>query len=402
MRSLSLSGRRRKGTLRAMPPDFRERYFSLFGGPEPETLHADLYQKLIDEGTDIIIRHLNDYNRRRKRLLKRVRQKIKVEKIERNEKVASMRVVASDAGNNGVDLRSAYVPLYASSALAAEGWSILDEPVFRAGGADVWSDEFRTQDRESLLASKIQYEITEEAVDRWDPKLVVFDGTLIMHFWLLPLRGSTEEYREDFNSTLRLAVGLLHTCYMRDIPIVGFAKRTRMNHVCRSFGMSKMRDTALLDLVLRLGEYTIPESKPMGGQVVDKYRKKAEEFGIERQRIRKFTNFYSSYIRTGFTTPFRMEIPEYCLDRLEEIGTVLFTTSEEESGIPFSVNEADRLTKVTTSISNIRTLMIYSKALDLVRKGEMDMRDLNLLALQHGEPWAINDGEYVSNVSAGG
>ena len=80
---------------------------------------------------------------------------------------------------------------------------------------------------------------------------------------------------------------------------------------------------------------------------------------------------------------------------------MLFTTSEEERGIPFSIGEADRLTKVTTSISNIRTLMIYSKALDLVREGEMNMQDLNLLALQHGEPWTLNDGEYISSLLEG-
>ncbi|RLI03426.1 hypothetical protein DRO38_02720, partial [Candidatus Bathyarchaeota archaeon] len=75
---------------------------------------------------------------------------------------------------------------------------------------------------------------------------------------------------------------------------------------------------------------------------------------------------------------------------------------EEEKGIPFSISEADRLTKVTTSISNIRTLMIYSKALDLVREGEMKMQDLTLLALQHGEPWTLTDGEYVSGLLGGG
>ncbi|RLI05069.1 hypothetical protein DRO22_03250, partial [Candidatus Bathyarchaeota archaeon] len=61
-----------------------------------------------------------------------------------------------------------------------------------------------------------------------------------------------------------------------------------------------------------------------------------------------------------------------------------------------------RLTKVTTNISNIRTLMIYSKALDLVHRGEMKMRDLTLLALQHGEPWTLTDREYVSSIMEGG
>jgi len=391
-----LNRERRKTEI--LPRAFRETYFSLFSGPEPETLHADLYRMLIDEGTDIIVQQLKEYNRRRKKLLNKIRGEIEVRRLERNEKIAKLQVVASDAGNNGVDLRSAFIPLYASTALTAEGWNIIEEPIFRAGKPDVWADEFRTQQRESMLAFKIQCEVTEEAVERWKPKLVLLDGSLLLNFWLLPPPDSTRDYIHDFKEALLCSVGLLHYCYSMDIPIVGFVKRTRINHVCRRFDVPKLRDTALMDLILRLGEYTLPEDEPMKGRIINSYRKKAEELGIPNREIVEFTSIYSSYIRTGLTTPFRLEIPKYCLDRLEEICTLLFTTSEEENGIPFSISEADRLTKVTTSISNIRTLMIYSKALDLVRKGEMDMHDLNLLALQHGEPWTLNDGKYISGL----
>jgi hypothetical protein len=393
--------RERRKTSEIIPHAFREVYFSLFSGPEPETLHADLYRMLIDEGTDIIVHLLKEYNRRRMKLMGRIREKIEVRRLTRNEEAAKLRVVASDAGNNGVDLRSAFIPLYASTALIAEGWRILDEPIFKAGKPDVWADEFRTEQRESLLAFKIQYEVTEEAVERWEPKLVLIDGSLLLNFWLLPLPDSTKDYINDFEEALISSVGLLHYCYERDIPIVGFVKRTRINHLCRKFHVPNLRDTALMDLILRLGEYTLPEDQPMKGRIVEKYRKKAEELGIPGRDIAEFTSIYSSYIRTGLTTPFRLEIPRYCLDRLEEICTLIFTTSEEEKGIPFSIGEADSLTKVTTSISNIRTLMIYSKSLDLVRKGEMRMRDLNLLALQHGEPWTLTDREYVSGVLGG-
>ncbi|MEM2888985.1 MAG: DNA double-strand break repair nuclease NurA [Candidatus Bathyarchaeia archaeon] len=383
------------------PLIFRERYFSLFTGPEPETLHADLYQRLIDDGTDEIVKQLKTYNESRKKMLSEVRDKIKIGKLKHDEEAANIRVVASDAGYNGVDLRSAYLPLYASVAIIAEGWTILHEPHYKAGTPDVWSDEPRPQDREALLAAKIQYQVTEEAVEKWEPQLVVFDGTLSMHFLLLPPTNFSEDYQRDVDETIRCAVNLLQTCYMKKIPIVGFAKRTRMNQVCRSFGNSRMRDTALMDLILNLGEYTEPEAKPTKGYVIDNYREKAAEFGVPDQIIQKITNFYSSYIRTGLTTPYRLEIPEYCLDRLEEIGTVLYTTSEEETGIPFAINEADRLTKITTSVSNIRTLMIYAKALELVEKGEMDSKDLTMLALQHGEPWIIDGKEALSDMTGG-
>jgi len=398
VRSLS---RERRRTSEIIPHAFREAYFSLFSGPEPETLHADLYRMLIDEGTDVIVQQLKEYNHRRKRLLREIRGKIEVRSLKRCEEAAKLRVVASDAGNNGVDLRSAFIPLYASTALVAEGWRIMDEPIFRAGMPDVWADEFRTEQRESLLAFKIQCDVTEEAVERWEPKAVLMDGSLLINFWLSPLPDSTEDYINDFREALISSVGLLHYCYERDIPIVGFVKRTRINRICRKFRVPKLRDTALMDLILRLGEYTLPEDEPMKGRIVERYRRKAEELGIPSRDVAEFTSIYSSYIRTGLTTPFRLEIPRYCLDRLEDLCGLVFTTSEEERGIPFSIGEADRLTKVTTSISNIRTLMIYSKSLDLVRKGEMRMQDLNLLALQHGEPWTLTDRDYISGLLGG-
>jgi len=397
-----LSGKKNRRVDEGLPPDFRETYFSLFSGPEPETLHADLYHMLIDEGTDIIIQQLKEYNQRRKDLLVRIRDKVRVKKATRDDEwAANVKVVASDAGNNGVDLRSAFIPLYASTALLAAGWSIIDEPIFKAGKPDVWADEFRTEQRESLLAFKIQCDVTEEAVEKWEPDFVLVDGSLLLNFWLSPSPDSTKDYIEDFKRTLLSSIGLLHYCYERDIPIVGFVKRTRINHLCKKFKVPKLRDTALMDLILGLGEYTVPE-EAMKGRIVSEYRKKAEELGIPSREILEFTSIYSSYIRTGLTTPFRLELPGYCLNRLDEICKLVFTTSEEGSGIPFSISEADRLTKVTTNISNIRTLMIYSKALDLVHRGEMQMRDLTLLALQHGEPWTLTDREYVSSIMEGG
>jgi len=97
------------------------------------------------------------------------------------------------------------------------------------------------------------------------------------------------------------------------------------------------------------------------------------------------------------TTPFRLETPQYCLKELDKIATVLFTTSEE-TGIPFGIHEADKLTKMTNTISNLRSLMLFSKALDLVNKGEMEPEDLNLLALQHGEPWTLREERYFQDI----
>ena len=392
-----MSRERNERILERMPKPFREQYFSLFKGPEPETLHPDLYQRLIDIGTDKIIEHMKRYNQRRRELIKKVRGKIEISRLRRDEKMAEARVVASDAGNNGVDLRSAFIPLYASVALMAEGWSIPHEPIFRAGEPTIWSDEFKAGDREALLAWKIQADATIEAIQRWKPKFVFFDGPIILSFWMTPTSSSTAGYRRDFEETIGKMVSLIHICHEMDIPLIGFVKRARSGFLCKDkFGVKNMRDTALLDLVLHLGEYTEPVEMKRG--LIETYKGKAAELGISKHEAEELMTFYFSYMRTGLTTPFRLEFSKYSLDRLEEAGTVLFTTSEEEEGIPFSINEADRLTKVTTNISNIRTLMLYSKALDLVKRGEMQPEDLNLLILQHGEPWTIRDEGYISSM----
>ena len=390
---IGLSKRNLHSVSRRRLPPLKERFLPLFSEAEHETLHPDLYTNLIDSGTDLIIQQLKEYSARRKSLLKDLRGRITIKRLRNRENAANSRVVASDAGNNGVDLRSAFIPLYASAAIVVEGWAILDEPIFKVGESQIWPDEHRSRDRESLLASKLQFEVTLDAIERWKPKYVLFDGSLLINFWLLPaIFGSTKEYKRGFDLAVAQSIRLLHFCYGRDLPIIGFVKRTRMNEICARLGFPKMRDTALLDMMLNLGEFTEPIALSANGAVIKAYRRKSLNLGISESESKKFLDIYFSYIKTGFTTPFRLEIPEYCLDRLEDVATLIFSTSEED-GIPFAINEADSLTKITTSISNICTLMIYSKALELVRKGEMEPEDLNLLSLQHGEPWVLRDGE---------
>lgn len=396
------SPNKKKNVLERMPAEFREQYFSLFATPEPETIHPNLYQKLIDNGTDLILKQLKQYNEQRKELAKTVRSQIQVKQLEQDENLAKTKIVASDAGNNGVDLRSAFAPLYASTAIVAEGWKIVDEPICKVGESALWPDEFRAQSRESLLASKVQFEVTTEAIAKWNPTYAIVDGTLLFNYGLLPFSNSTENYNKDFDSALTSAINMLYVCYKNSIPIVGFVKRTQRTSLCESFKMPQIRDTALLDLILRRGQCTAAESKPMCGLVVDLYKRKAEEMKIPPSDVGKITNFYSAYIRTGLATPFRLELPEFCLDQINELSTILYTTSEED-GLPFAIHEVDHLTRITNNLSNIRTLMLYSKALDLVENGEMDEEDLNLLALQHGEQWTLReDRSYASTVLSKG
>jgi len=393
----------KKSVISKLPPSVREQYFSVLAKPEPEMVHPDLYKLIIDDGTDVILNEVKRYNEARKQLIREIRDKLSVRQAKCDETFAKeMLVVASDAGNNGVDLRSAFAPLYASTALVAKGWKILDEPISRAGKPELWAGEYKPEQRESLLAMKIQFEVTSDAVEKWNPQLVVFDGPLLLHYGLMPGPDATDEYWQDFKDAAISIMKFLRLCYERDITVVGFVKRTRMAKLGEGLKESMptarfVRDTALLDLVLRLGQYTLLEVETPKGGVVNQYKAAGEELGLSKEKIEKLTNFHSAYLRTGLTTPFRLEFPEYCVKRLDEVATVLYTTSEED-GIPFVINEVDKLTRITNAIANIRSLMLFSKALDLVKKGEMAPEDLNLLALQYGEIWTLREERYFQDV----
>ncbi|HYB92846.1 MAG TPA: DNA double-strand break repair nuclease NurA [archaeon] len=389
----------KKGILERVPQTFREQYFSLFAGPEPETIHADLYQNLIDEGTDLIIEHLKAYNVKRKEIMKKCMELVKIKEAKCDEKLANTRIIASDAGNNGVDFRSAFAPLYAATAIVSEGWDIFDEPVCKAGKPDLWADEFKPEGREALLSAKTQFDVTRHAITKWKPKYAVIDGTILLNIKLMPDTNPGVAYLKDYDETLESAVRLIHSCWKSNVPLVGFVKRTRLNQISRKLGVEKIRDTALLDLILRGGQYTEPIDV-MGGNVVDAYKKKSIELKMDSDFIDNCLNIYSVYIRTGLTTPFRLELPKYSLNQLPEICSIIYTTCEED-GIPYAIREVDGMTKITTTLSNIRTLMLFSKAFDLVKKGEMEPEDLNLLALQYGETFGLCDEVGMSALPGG-
>jgi hypothetical protein len=69
-------------------------------------------------------------------------------------------------------------------------------------------------------------------------------------------------------------------------------------------------------------------------------------------------------------------------------------------GIPYPVHEADRYTRITRPTANMHTLVLFAKALDLVKKGDLDPTDLDMLALQYGESWSLKDEDYLADLAS--
>jgi len=369
-------------------------YSRLFEADAKETQYPLLYERLIEDGTDGVLEKFRDYAKQRREVLEELRSKVSLQTASYDEGgEASKRVVGVDAGRNGTDYRFAYVPLYGAVALLVEGWRVTGEPLCASCKPEVWPAEKDPKRRESLLHMALEFYVARRSVELWSPDYLLFDGGLILNPVLHPRTDDSGDYKRDFAFAVISAIDFLEACRRFGVSLVGFVKRTKMSHLYRVLGLPPTRDTALLSPIMRTGEYTEPF--PMRNLVVRSYESFSTGFsgGGELARV------YTSYIKTGSTTPFRIEVPSYCVRDLGRIASVLFTMADP-SGVPYPVHEADRYTRITRPTANMYALVLFAKALDLVKKGDLDSSDLDMLALQYGEPWSLKEDDYLTDLAA--
>jgi len=368
--------------------DFRLDFLSqVFSKEATESIHSDLYEALLGRGTDGILEKLRGYAEQRRKLNGQLRSRVKLHTATYDEKLAAGKIVGADAGRNGTNYRFAYVPLYGAVAILIDNWKITEEPICASGVPDLWPTERDPDRRESLLHMALEYHVARNAVERWRPDYVIFDGGLVLNPRLHTKQGDTREYHQDFIFTLSTALSFLDVCKKHGVNVVGFVKRTQMSQFYRVFKIPPMRDSIFLNPLMGVGEYT--DSFQMSNIVTATYRRFTREFGIAED----LAEIYTGYIKTCQAPPYRIEVPKFCLSNIKDIASILFTTADPE-GIPYAVHEADRYTKITRPTSNIHTLVLYSKALDLVKKGLLDPADLDLLILQYGERWSLRESDF--------
>lgn len=347
-----------------------------------ELVYSELYQNMIEKGTDLLIERFRGYVKECRHVAENLRGIIRTRRcIADRGMLASRRIVGVDAGHNGVHFRFAYVPIYNAVAVLFEGMEFKGEPLCVSGPPDIWAVDDEPERRENLLHMALEYYVAKKAVELWNPDYLIIDGGIVLNPRLYPNNSDSSEYRYDFTYTVIQALELLRVCEENDVLILGFVKRSCMNYYGRLLGYEKFRDAIFLSLIMDENEYTEPF--PMKNKVSESYVKIAEELGIE------VSDVYSSYVKT-WVIPFRIEIPSFNLDMLEE-AVSLIVSSANVMGIPYPIHEADRYTRISKPFSNIHTLNFFAKAVELVKRGELTSEELNFLLLQHGEYWALAD-----------
>lgn len=346
-------------------------------------LYTKFYQELLERNINSIVHEFQFFVKKHKELLNKIRDTIKVHTANGESKEAYKRVVGVDAGRNGRDYKFAYIPIYSGVAVLIENWQIVEEPLFKFGSAEVWLTEREPTRRENLLHVSLEYKLAKDSIKKWNPDYLFFDGGLVLNPKLLPIPRDTTDYKEDFLYTILNALELFELCKENRTTIIGFIKRTRMCHYCRELDIRPVRDVSLLNSILREGEYTTPF--PIRNKVSNIYKQVAHKSGFSHVDV------YTFYIKTCKST-YRAEVLDFSTDDVDKIASLIYTLSKTDlNGIPYPIYEADKLTKISSKTSNLHSLALYSKALDLIKSGQISQEDVNLLLPQYGEEFSLEN-----------
>jgi hypothetical protein len=315
--------------------------------------------------------------------VKKLGNKIKVNRVLMNEEACSRKIVGIDAGRNGHNLRFAFIPLYRATAVLLQNWEVVDYlPV--TGSVDVWTVERDPDRRESLLHMALEYHVAREAIERWKPDYLFFDGALILNPRLRPHPSDSRGYREDFIFTTLMTLNLLQACKEKSVPILGFVKRTKMSKLYKLLNLPPIRDATLLNGILRPREYVKPF--PLRNKMTMELERMAKQLGADHDAV----NILTSYVKTSPVAVYRVEIPSFCLDRLDELLSIAFSMVDAD-GIPYPIHEADRLSRISEVASDIHLLALFETAMDMVRRGVLSSEDLDVFAPQYGNRWNLGE-----------
>jgi hypothetical protein len=284
---------------------------------------------------------------------------------------SNFRTVAVDAGYNGVETAAGFRPVVIAVAAMFRGARKETEPIAATMEVpDIYMDEEEGRRISSIVGFYLQFRLAREFLSSADA--VLLDGPLNMGFSHLMRRFSRDGVKlaEMAGSEL---VSLLSEARSFGIPVLGVVKRIRSSVLSRKLKLSGLSDLAVSDAFLSRGEYTEPiKADWMWDDIVLWSRLvNVDPAGLE---------IYSSFAKLG-RKPIRIDMPEYCVDRAEELLSHLANISTPDSGIPLPITAVDRLSKVGDEVYR----MFYMRTMSRVAKELGDPTVIQFLSPQYGE-----------------
>jgi len=397
--------------LSSLPSSLRERVEMIEEALESAP-HPFIYRLLMDKGTKHVI---EEYKRKRavlksKNSLERAVAKTigirrvdeaRVEGLSDAFAIGQFSAVGVDAGVNYLNLEVAYVPLCCAIAAFCTCFDVADFIPRALERVPLWDDEIYPEWRTLVISYRLQFELVREAVECWRPDVVFFDGPFLYSQLMRGQKGTS--YWSDFERTLEEGVLTLDFCARRGVPVVGFVKRPEGCSVSKKLVKAGYLDRLIRDTValkwMRTGYYLAPmryvrragELRPheVPSRMAEEYFERARQLGVDEHVV----SIVFTYVGTGYSFPYKLEIPEPFADRLDEL--VLLTLALRAArGIPFPIYAADSLTKVTNTTRDLFLLSLRARLAEEVEAGRLSEEDLDMFLPRHGESYGLMEAEF--------
>jgi len=349
---------------------------------EIDTLHRQIYQ-LVVEDIPKAVGTYSDMVRERRRMLKEVSkliEPINVKKLTTKE-ISRYRVAGADGGANGKELEGFYFGIAGAIAYTSKGLEEEDKTPISFGTCLLWDDEFDPGRRAAAIRDGFMYEVAKRAVVERKPDLLLLDGPLIPNAGYIPHSDDSEAYKEDYENMMDALFSLLDLVKKehnkRSMLIACVVKRVRSTRYSIILNLPKpIRDSAILNPILKIGQRTTLIDAAEG-------RMLKEVFPIQHRKIKQF------FLKSSRMSPIRVEIPEWLSDKVDEIASLVYSTSDPLTGIPFHILRADALTRVNIPTTDLTYTRFMSHVMDKVKSGELPEEDLDMANLRRLEIWRL-------------
>jgi len=260
------------------------------------------------------------------------------------------KIVVVDGGSSVIPLNIGYLGLCAAVAVHISGNRVAErlvaDPIFiPEDPVDIVV--YETMDQIMGVVDKVRealvFELAKEALERFNPELLIIDGPLIPYSALAKRVVGTRDEEDALNKYRGAVVELLKASANRGVNVIGFVKRPKSMFLYRLGIINKMiYDHIYLSRHLKPGEHYpgIPLKLPATQQL------------FHDEQIRKLMEAISP----SFTfMRFNMQTPPYRIDfgplnvSFHDILSCLYATRTRE-GIPYSIMKADEETKFSRKL----------------------------------------------------
>lgn len=349
---------------------------------EVDTLHRQIYQLVVDSIPDAV-KTYSDMVKERQALLKQVSKDIEVFDIQKlaPEEVSKRIITGADGGANGKELEGFYFGIAGAIACTSCGLEKDDELPISLGMPLLWDDEFDPGRRAATIRDRFMYEVAEKAVVEKKPDLLLIDGPLVPNAGYIPHGDDSPAYRRDYENMIGALFSLLNSARKefekRGMLFACVVKRVRSTRYSSLLNLTKaIRDSSLLNPLLKKGQRT-GLIDPVEGKMLK------DEFPEEHRLVKQF------FVKGSSLSPVRVEIPGWLGDKVDDLASLVYSTCDPFTGVPFQILRADALTRVSIPTTDLTYTRFISRVMDKVKSGELSKEDLDMANLRRLEIWRL-------------